>query len=143
MTDSNARPGFGVTLQYHDGGSPGSYIDVAEITGIPGVGTTVRTSEVTHMQSPGGWAEHIGTGVREGKSFTVPVNFIADDTSHVLLFQTRSDGSRNEYRITFTDVGTTTLTFNAIVTESDISHERDSHATGSITFLPSGAFTWA
>lgn len=143
MPPSNARPGFGVQFQISNGDSPETFDPMAEITDVPGVGTTHRTDEVTHMSSPGGWAEYIGLGVKEGKSFTLALNFVADDADQILLYRTRLEsGVKANYRIQFTDVSNTTLTFEAIITDSDIGHARDSKADLSITVQPSGPYAW-
>lgn len=128
------------------GGTLGAevFTPIAEITGIPGVGVTSRTSEVTHMTSPEGFAEHIATGVKEQKAITIPINFVADDLTQRDLIETKlSNGSKNNFRIAFTDDSQTLLTFTALVTDSDISHDRDSHAQGTISLLPSGVPTWS
>ena len=144
MAESKANPGFGCTLAIGDGTTTEGFTVIAEVTGIPGFGTTQRTSEVTHMSSPNGWVEHIGLGLKEGKAFTVPLNFVADDTQHIQLFQTLvASGAKNNYQISLTDDSSSTVTFGAIVQDTDITHDRDSHAQGSVTFLPTGAFTWA
>lgn len=143
MAKSNARPGFGAKLLRGAGDSPETYTEVAEIVNIPGIGTTHRTSEVTHMSSPNGWAEHIGLGVKEGKAFSVDVNFVGDDSDQEDIYKTLvADGSLNNWRIHFTDIGKTMLTFGAIVTDTDINHERDSHAQATYSFLPSGGYAW-
>lgn len=120
------------------------WTDLGEITEIPGVGTTHRIDEVTHMSSPNGWAEFIGLGVKEGKSFTLGLNFVADDTQAKLLYRTRVEsGVAADYRVAFTDVAGTTLTFSGIITDSDIGHARDSKADLSIQVQPTGPFAWA
>lgn len=117
---------------------------LAEITDLPGFGTSHRTDEVTHMSSPNGWAENIGLGVKEGKAFTVALNFVADDPAQVALFQTKVEsGTTNNYRIRFTDKAFSGVTFGAIVNDTDISHPRDAKADLSVQFLPSGPYTWA
>lgn len=127
------------------GGTNGTavFTDLGEITDVPGVGTTHRTDEVTHMASPGGWAEFLGLGVKEGKAFTLALNFVADDAAQKSLFKTRvEDGSENTYRIVFTDDVATTLTFAALITDTDIGHSRDSKADISIQVQPTGAYSW-
>jgi len=144
MAPSKARPGFGCIFKIGSGTSTETFAALAEVVNVPGFGVTHRTDEVTHMGSDGGWAEHIGLGIKEGKAFTLDMNFVADDTQHISLFDTRVEaGSRHNYQILFTDVGATTVTFSAIVQDVEISHERDSAADMSVTFLPTGGFVWA
>lgn len=145
MVASAANPGFGITLGIGDGASSEVFTNLlSEIISVGGVGTSHNVVEVTHMSSTGGWREYLGTGVKEGKEFTVNVNFVADQANQITLYQTRVEaGSKNNYQLTFTDDGSSTLTFSAIVSDIDISHERDSQAQATITFRPSGAYTWA
>ena len=142
MVASNANPGFGALFKIGDGATTEAFTTLAEVSGIPGFGTTQRTSEVTHMQSTA--VEHIGLALYEGKAFTIPLNFVADNSQQVTLIQTRvQDGSKHNYQIAFTDDSSSTVTFSAIVSDADINHDRDSHAQASITFLPTGGYTWA
>lgn len=116
---------------------------MAEITDVPGLGATHRTDEVTHMGSIEGWAEHIALGVKEQKSFTLALNFVADDADQKKLFQDRiASGVEGNYQIKFTDDLGTLLTFAAIITDTDISHSRDSKADLAISVLPTGKPVW-
>lgn len=127
------------------GGAAGAEIftPIAEITGVPGVGVTQRTSEVTHMTSEEGWAEHIALGVKEQKSFTIPLNWVADDPTQIEIFRNRvASKVGHNYQIQMTDDSITTLTFFAFIVDSDIGHDRDSHAQAATTFLPSGKPEW-
>ncbi len=95
-----------------------NFIDLGEITDVPGFGVSHRTDEVTHMSSEGGWAEHIGLGIKEGKSFTLPMNFVADDQQQRELYQSRVEsGELHNYRIVFTDDAGTFVTFGAIIND--------------------------
>lgn len=143
MPKSGARPGYGCLFKT-GAGSPVVYTTLAEVVNIPGVGTTHRTDEVTHMTSPNGWVEHIGLGVKEGKAFTLDLNFVADSAAQIALYQTAVEaGTVGKYQIAFTDIGASTLSFEAIIQDVDISHERDAAADLSITVLPTGGYTWA
>jgi predicted secreted protein len=143
MPKSRANPGFGVKFKIGDGNSPEVFTEIAEIVDVPGIGTTHRTDEVTHMSSPGGWAEYIGLGVKEAKAFTLAMNFVADDPDQISLYQTRVEsGAKHNYQIEFTDDDLTTLTFEAIIADTDISHARDSKADLSVQVQPSGGYEW-
>lgn len=144
MPKSRANPGFGVQFKFGDGASPEVFTAISEIIDVPSIGTTHRTDEVTHMSSPGGWAEHIGLGVKEGKAFTLAMNFVADDPDQIALYQTRVEsGAKVNYQIVFTDDELTTLTFEAIVQDTDISHARDSKADFAVQVQPSGPYNWS
>lgn len=143
MPKSRANPGFGVQFLFSNGDSPETFTGMAEIADLPGFGVTHRTDEVTHMSSPSGWAEHIATGVKEGKAFTLALNFVADDPHQIALFQTYiNSGAKRNYKIIFTDEDNTHVIFEAIVNDVDISHPRDAKADMNVSFLPSGAYSW-
>jgi hypothetical protein len=143
MPKSRANPGFGVKFMMGNGASPEVFAELAEITDLPGFGTTHRTDEVTHMSSPNGWVEHIGLGIKEGKAFTLNLNFVADDVDQIALFQTRVEsGGKHNYKIQFTDDDDTNVTFEAIISDTDIGHPRDAKADLSVTVLPSGGYAW-
>jgi hypothetical protein len=143
MPVSRANPGFGIKFKMGNGASPEVFDEIAEVVDVPGVGVTHRTDEVTHMSSPGGWAEHIGLGVKEGKQFSLAMNFVADDVDQIALYQTRvASGGKHNYQILFTDDDSTTLTFEAIISDVEMSHSRDSKADLTVQVLPSGQFNW-
>lgn len=143
MAKSRANPGFGVIFAFGNGASPEVFTPIGEIVDLPGIGTTHRTDEVTHMSSPGGWAEFIGLGVKEAKEFTIAMNFVADDPHQIALYQTYVEsGAKRNYQIQFTDDDETQLTFEALISDTDISHPRDAKADLSVQVRPSGAYAW-
>lgn len=142
MPASNANPGFGVEFRIGDGASSETFTAIAEVLAVNGVGVTHRTSEVTHMGSTGGWAEHLALGVKEGKPFTLNVNFVFDDTNQAALLTACQNGTKGNYQIGFTDDAGSNVTFAAIINDLDWNHDRDSQAQGTISVLPSGAHTF-
>lgn len=143
MPASNANPGFGCMFVIGNGQSTEVYSDLAEVRNIPSFGTTHRTAEVTHMSSPNGWVEHIGLGLKEGKAFSLALNFVADNTDQILLYRTRVEsGVKANYGIDFTDDAQTTVRFRAIINDADITHDRDSQADATISVLPTGGYSW-
>lgn len=146
ITPSGARPGFRTVLGIGDGDTNPSnetFLVLAEILDFPETGTAHRTTEVTNMTSPEGWVEHIALGIKELKPFTLPLNFIADDTDQIELYQNRvANGSKNRYMIQFTDEAKTTLIFSAVVNDTGIAGPRDAQATINVSFLPTSAPIW-
>lgn len=63
--DSEARTGFGATLQKGDGASPENYVSILGIRSISGPEISRDTHDVTTMLSPSGWREFIG-GLKDG-----------------------------------------------------------------------------
>lgn len=65
MPDSDARTGFGATLQKGDGNSPENFVSILGIRSISGPEISRDTHDVTTMLSPSGWREFIG-GLKDG-----------------------------------------------------------------------------
>jgi hypothetical protein len=140
---TQAKPGFGCTFAVGDGNSPEQFTVQAEVVEVPGVGGTHITAEATTMTSPGGFTEHIGLGLKELKAFTLPFNFVADSNAQIVLYQTRfASGAAHSYRVKFTDDSGTYLTFEAIVTDIDITHAQRAKADLAVQFLPTGPFSY-
>lgn len=144
MAKTNAVPGFGALFLIGNGDSPETFQALAEVVDITGFGFTQMVADATHQLSPGGWVEKISLGLKEGKPFSVPVNFVADDAQQVTLIQTRaSDGSKHNYQLQCTDVSQTTITFEAVITDVTINHPQRDKADASIEFTPSSAYVYA
>lgn len=144
MAESEANPGWGCTVGLGDGADPEVYTVIAELLGVPGVGATARTAEVTTMTSPDGWAEYIKTGVKEQKPITLPINFVADSAQQLDIIKDKlEDDLSHSFQVTFTDDSTSLLTFDALVVDSSIDHDKDSQAQGSITIRPTGKPVWS
>lgn len=143
MPISKGRPGFGVQFQYNGGDSANDWITLAEVVDVPGIGLTHLTADVTHMSSDG-FVEHIKLGLKDGKAFTLPMNFVADDAEQIEIFNTRLNATAaNAYKIVFTSLTTKSVSFNALVTDIDINHAQRAKADIAVQFTPTGAWTWA
>jgi hypothetical protein len=76
MADSDARTGFGATLQKgQDDGSPETFVDVLGIKSISGPEITRDTHDTTTMLSPSGWREFIG-GLKDGGEVSFEANWL-------------------------------------------------------------------
>jgi hypothetical protein len=143
MPRSNANPGFGIKFYVGNTDSPVVFTELAEVQEITGIGAQHITDEVTHMSSPNGWAEFIGTGVKEQKPFTLPMNFVADYAAQKQLLNERLEsGGRHYYKIKFTDAAETELVFEAIIADVDINHAQRAAADCNVQFRPSGQYAW-
>lgn len=127
------------------GGALGTevFTDLAEIVDVPGIGGTHLTADVTHMSSDG-WVEQIKIGLKEAKPFTLPMNFVADDSVQRDIFETRFESEdENNYRVLFTDDSETYIEFPALVTDIDITHAQRNKAEISVQFTPAAGYTWS
>jgi hypothetical protein len=105
MADSDARTGFGATLQKGQGDSPETYIDVLGIKSISGPQISRDTHDTTTMLSPSGWREFIG-GLKDGGEVTFEANWLPRDPSQgqdvggfMAEFDKESCESRGDWRI--------------------------------------------
>ena len=141
--ESQAVAAFKSSISIGNGQSVETFTKFAEIRDIPGFGHTHRTVEVTPINITGNFAEYIGTGLNEGKAFTVPFNLLVGSTQQIALLQTKSeDGSINNYRIEFANSGGRYVQFSAIIADLNIDLNRDEAQTGSLQFRPTGDHTW-
>lgn len=106
MADSDARTGFGATLQAgQNDGSPETFIDVLGIKSISGPEISRDTHDVTTMLSPSGWREFIG-GLKDGGEVSFEANWLPRDPSQgqaaggfMAEFDKDSCESRGNWRI--------------------------------------------
>lgn len=139
--ESNAIAAFKSSISIGNGQSTEVFTKFAEIRDIPGFGHTHRTVEVTPINIVGNFAEYIGTGLNEGKTFTVPFNYVPGSSQQQNLIETKSeDGSINNYRIEFP--GGRYVQFGAILDDVNIDANRDEALSGSIRFRPTGSYVW-
>lgn len=140
---SRANSGFRCYFQIGNGDSPETFRTLAEVVDVPGVSESQFIEEVTHMASPNGKVEKIALGLSEQAPFTLPMNFVADNTDQILLLQTRiTERTQRNYRIVFTDDQQTYVTFNAFVSNFEINHTQKSKADLSVEFTPTGGYAW-
>lgn len=140
---SQANSGFRCYFQISNGDSPETFRTLSEVIDVPGTSESQFIEEVTHMGSPNGNVEKIALGLSEQAPFTLPMNFVADNTDQILLLRTRiREKVQRNYRIVFTDANQTHVTFNAFVSNFEINHMQKSKADLSIEFTPTGGYTW-
>lgn len=115
---SNAVSSFGILLKIGDGGGPETFTTIAEVQDIAGPKLALATEEVTHHTSTGGYDEFIGT-IKSGGEVTFDLNFIVQDATQSFstgLIKDYDDKTLRNFTITWTDTGTTTWPFSALVT---------------------------
>lgn len=141
--ESNAVAAFQSSISIGDGASPEVFTKFAEIRDIPGIGHTHRTVEVTPINITGNFTEYIGTGLNDGKPFSVPFNLVVTDSQQQDLLETKSeDGSINNYRIEFANSGGRYVQFCAILDDITMDLNRDEAQQGTIRFRPTGQHIW-
>ena len=140
MTATAAETVLGLTIHLHDGLTPGSYVPVAEVSGIGGIGFSIKTADATHLQSPGGW-EEVKATLKTLKDVKVDCNFLkgapTQDGLTGLIYVAKNILMR-KYKILHPDGVTVLWNFNAYVTDVSVEGAKDGIFTGSFTLKPTG-----
>jgi predicted secreted protein len=140
MPATAAETVLGLTVQLHDGATPGTYASVAEVTGIGGVGFSIKTADATHLQSPGGW-EEVKATLKTLKDVKVDCNFLKGDPTQDgltgLIYVAKNILNR-KYKILHPNGATVLWNFYAYVTDVSVEGAKDGIFTGSFTLKPTG-----
>ena len=112
---------------------------IAQITNLSGPSLSLDTADVTEHDGDG-WEEVVGTILRSG---TVTAEIVYDpvDTSHARLLTHLVSKEPEEFTITFPNTGSSTWTFNALVTGFAPSAPVGDALKASITLKPTGKVT--
>lgn len=114
---TSATSSFGILLKIGDGGGTEVFTAIAELKDTDGPDITVDTEEVTTHASPGGWDEHIATIIRGG-DVTFDLNWLPQNATHSFtsgLLKDLNDRTLRNFQLVWTDVGTTTWPFSALI----------------------------
>jgi predicted secreted protein len=114
-------------------------VTIAEVRSISGPSMQAETIDVTNMDS-GGWREFI-TSLKDAGEVSFDVNFLPAGTTHLALLQDFVDSVISEYSLVWTDAGTSTWTFDGLVTSFQPSAAIADALTASVTIKVSGAPT--
>lgn len=132
---TNANIGWGASFGI-EGGTPGTYVKLAEVKAITPPGATRNTVDATHLESPDKWMEYIA-GMKDTGEASITLNYVPSATD--ALFAAFNDETGN-YEVTFPNG--VMLRFGGIVTgwtPPELTPEGVMEAT--ITIKPTGAPT--
>jgi hypothetical protein len=131
--------GSGTVLSRGDAASPEVFTGVADVVSIAGPAITKDEIEVTALDSSA--KEFIGALDDPGE-ITMELNWNPQDSEHINL-RTDAEGSvvRN-YRVIWSDVSSTTVTFSAEVMEFTLNTEANDAVKASVRMKISGALIW-
>ena len=135
---SDAIAGVGLVFSKLTGTE--TYTPIANISNITGPGMSRETIDVTTFDSTGGYREFIG-GFRNPGTITLTMNFTK--TGYQLMKGDFEDEDAQSYKMVFPDTETTTLTFDAIVTELPLTAPTDDKVTCEVTLQITGTVTVA
>ena len=152
---SKATIGAGSKLQLGDGASPEAFAAVAEILTLKRSGKSIKTADVTNMDSPTDsngvvHEEFVGT-IMSGGDFDFTYNFIPDVTGGQAAMRAAFDGKIHNYKLVTPKDNTAnspvtkwTLTFSGlIVTADDLDFSIDKQIVGTGKIKISGVDSWA
>lgn len=136
MTATAADVGFSATFGI-EGGTPGTYVTVAEIVSITPPGLTREAIDATHLASPDGFKEYIAGKVTDQTDASIVLNYTAANATALIAAFTAGSG---KFEITRPDGSA--FRFAGIVTSwapGDLTPDGKIEAT--LTIKPSGAPT--
>ena len=138
---TNALKGQGVTLGIGAGTTPETYTSIVDVVGWSGPDETTGTIDTTDMSES--TASKIANGIVDGGRVTADLNARPAESSQSQLRTDMAAGTLRSFRLTLTDTGATTITFNAYVVGISPSGRRGEHIALSVTLDVSGAVTYA
>lgn len=141
----SGKHGFGAKFFLHDGGAPGSLVQIADIMGVVPPSPTVETIDTTTHGSSGGVREFIAGLIDAGEG-SVRINWVPGSASDVLLSAAILSRQVRSFKINVPAEGTATRDFtgNCVVTgyeKDDV--VIDDKMTAVLTIKASGLITEA
>ena len=132
--------GSGTVFSRGDAASPEVFTAVGDVVSIAGPAIVKDEIEVTALDSAA--KEFIGALDDPGE-ITLELNWNPQDSEHVNL-RTDAEGSTvRNYRVVWSDLSSTQVTFAAEVMEFSLNTEANDAVKGSVRLKISGALTWA
>lgn len=121
------------------GGTNGTEVfeEVAEVTNISGPDEALELIDATHMGSPGARREYIPSLLDSGE-VQLDLNFLPADSNQGGLRADLNNRVRRNFKLVWTDTGTTTYSFAAYVTAHSKSAQIDDKLTASVTLKITG-----
>jgi predicted secreted protein len=141
---SSATSGFGTLLQQGNAASPEVFTTVAEVLNIDGPGLTMETIDVTNHDSASAHREHIAS-LKDGGEVTFSINYLPANATHANtgtgLLATYVNRTARNWKIVWTDSGTTEQPFTGFITNFQPHGPIDAQLTADITIKISAAVT--
>lgn len=140
MAATQAKGGFGAKLMRNDG--TGTYVEIAEVLDINGPSRSQVIEDATHMASPSGFVERIGTGVKDGGQVTFTVHLLQDDATQNTLASDLESSVKHDYWLLLPGA-TKKYTFSALVSAMGMAIPMKGKMTHDVTFDITGPVTKA
>ncbi|HGG04729.1 MAG TPA: phage tail protein [Aliiroseovarius sp.] len=137
---TNAISGYDTGLAIHDGGSPGTFDDIAELISITPPNAQRAEIDATHMKSPNSTRESIA-GLIEPGEFSFEIAWIPSDATDTIIQALITSGAVRQIRITFPN--SVTATFSAFLKGIEPSVPLDDRMTAAVTAKVTTTITFA
>jgi hypothetical protein len=141
--------GYGVTFNIGDGdvASTPTYTAIAQVKTWNGVEIGAVMSEVTNHASPGGYREHVPSGLFEVSDLELGLAFDISQATHANaaggLMHAMLNKTKLAFQIVLPDASTTTWTFDAYVQKFKVESPTEEHVMGTATLKVTGQPTLA
>jgi len=136
--------GYGAVLQVHDGGDPGTFVNIGQVRELSGPSFSLDTAEATVMAGSG-WKEYLPT-LRDGGEVSLTVAFdptLATHDASTGLLSLLVSGTKRRFKLLFPSPLTVSWTFEGYVTSFEPSFPIDDVMTADITIKVTGQPTLA
>ncbi len=140
---SGAIFAHGTLLKIGDGAGTEVFTTIAEVTDIGGPELALEIAEVTSHSSASGYKEKIGA-LLDGGQVAFSINYIPTNATHnntAGLIKDQKDRTLRNFQLVFSDSGTTTWSFAALVVNFSPTEPIDGALTADVTLEISGAPT--
>lgn len=127
---------FGTVWQMHDGGSPGAFIAVGEVTDIDVLDIEIDDLDVSSHSSPGQWREFVA-GMKDAGELSMEVNY--DPALHGNLWA--AVGVTRQHKIILPDAGAAEFAFSGFISGMSAEAPHDDKLSATFTIKVTGAVT--
>ena len=135
---SQAIESQGVQIKRGDGGGPETFTLVPEVTRVDGPSGSAAVIDVTSLDST---AKEKLMGLHDEGQITLEMNYLPADAQHQGLQDDRTNRTKRNFEVVFTDAGNTKLSFAAYVLNFNISSQVDDKVTAACTLEITGQVT--
>lgn len=142
---TSATSGYGVKLKRGDGGGPETFTDIAEVMDIEGPSLKMDLADATNQDSAGRFKEFVPT-LLDGGEVGLTLNFLPADATQSYsagVLQDMINRTKRNFKIVFSNAGSTAWTFAAYVTEFAPSAPVGERLTAKVTLKLTGQPTLA
>jgi len=136
--------GYGVTFNIGDGplsGTP-TYTPIGQVKSWNGLEIEAVLSEVTHHASPGGYDEHVPSGLMKTSEIELEIALDMAGATHANAADGLAYNFLNRvkaaYQIILPDASETTWTFDAYIQKLKMDSPIEEHVMATVTLKPTG-----